>query len=110
MGDSDDGFCSHVDTSCKAINVARTCGSFDQGGGSCTGLSSYPNATISGYGSISGKAALQKEIFARGPIACGIDAAPLLNYESGIITKKGDSIDHVISVTGWGTDPKEGFY
>ena len=28
--DSDEGFCKHVDTSCKALNVARTCGSFSQ--------------------------------------------------------------------------------
>merc|ERR1711977_701472 len=74
------------------------------------GLNHYPNATISDYGSISGKAAMMKEIFNRGPIACGIDAGPLLNYEKGIITKKSDDTDHVISVTGWGTDPTEGFY
>jgi len=90
--------------------VARTCGSFSAEGGPCTGLASFPNATISDYGSISGKAAMMKEIYARGPISCGIDAMPLLNYESGIIKDKGDQIDHVISVTGWGTDPKEGFY
>jgi len=108
--DSDDGFCGHVDTSCNALNTARTCGSFAAEGGPCTGLVSYPNATISDYGSISGKAAMQKEIMSRGPIACGIDAMPLLNYESGVIKEKGDQIDHVISVTGWGTDPTEGFY
>ena len=33
--DSSEGFCSHVDTSCKAANVARTCGSFSQEGGPC---------------------------------------------------------------------------
>merc|ERR1719498_1928687 len=45
-----------------------------------------------------------KEIMHRGPISCGIDAAPLLNFESGVVKMKGDSIDHVISVTGWGKD------
>eukprot|EP00929_Paragymnodinium_shiwhaense_P032370 TRINITY_DN17948_c1_g4_i1.p2 TRINITY_DN17948_c1_g4~~TRINITY_DN17948_c1_g4_i1.p2 ORF type:complete len:337 (+),score=92.49 TRINITY_DN17948_c1_g4_i1:72-1082(+) len=108
--DSDDGFCSHVDTSCKPTNVARTCGSFSAEGGPCTGLSSFPNATISDYGSISGKDAMMKEIFARGPISCGIDANPLLNYESGVIKTKGEGVDHVISVVGWGTDPTDGFY
>jgi len=102
--DSKEGFCPHVDTTCKPLNVARTCGSFDKEGGSCTGLSSFPNATITDYGSISGQEAMQKEILHRGPISCGIDAAPLLNFESGVISKKGDSIDHVISVTGWGKD------
>merc|ERR1712173_307560 len=49
-------------------------------------------------------------IYSRGPISCGIDAMPLLNYESGIINKKGEGTDHVVSVTGWGTDRTEGFY
>jgi len=108
--DSKEGFCAHVDTKCAAANVARTCGSFDHEGGACSGLSSFPNATISEYGSISGADAMMKEIFNRGPISCGIDANPLLNYESGIITETGESVDHVISVVGWGNDAKEGMY
>jgi cathepsin X len=108
--DSKEGFCEHVDTSCKSINVARTCGSFSKEGGDCSGLSTFPNATIEDYGSISGKEAMMKEIFARGPIACGIDANPLLNFNSGIMKEKGEGVDHVISVTGWGTDPEDGFY
>ena len=40
--DSDEGFCKYVDTSCKALNVARTCGSFSQEGGPCTGLGEFP--------------------------------------------------------------------
>jgi cathepsin X len=102
--DSKEGFCGHVDTTCTPLNVARTCGSFDKEGGDCTGLSNYPNVTIKEYGSISGKDAMMKEIFARGPIACGIDASPLLNFETGIATEAGDSVDHVISVVGWGMD------
>jgi cathepsin X len=108
--ESTEGFCGKIDTTCKPVNVARTCGSFGQEGGPCTGLDSYPNATISDYGSISGKEAMMKEILSRGPISCGIDAGPLLNYESGIIKDAGDSVDHVISVVGWGTDATEGFY
>jgi len=107
---SREGFCPHVDTSCKAENVARTCGSFSKEGGPCSGLDSYPNATVSDYGSISGADAMMKEIYNRGPIACGIDAAPLLNYEHGIMTKPSDDTDHVISVVGWGNDEKEGMY
>ncbi len=104
--DSSEGFCQHVDTSCKPINVARTCGSFSQEGGPCVGLNHYPNITISDFGSISGADAMMKEIFNRGPISCGIDAMPLLNYESGIIKDQGSGVDHVISVVGWGTwDP-----
>lgn len=105
--ESREGFCPHADTTCKAQNIARTCGTF---GEPCVGLDHYPNATISDYGSISGMSAMQKEIFNRGPIACGIDAGPLRDYTTGIA--KGLSIlqDHVISVVGWGTDPEEGTY
>jgi len=108
--DSSEGFCQQVDTTCKAINVARTCGSFSGESGPCIGLSRYPNATISDYGSISGKDAMMKEIFSRGPIACGIDAMPLLNHEQGIIKDEGSGIDHVVSVVGWATDPVDGFH
>jgi len=102
--ESKEGFCPHVDTKCSALNAARTCGSFDKEGGDCTGLSHYPNATVEEYGTISGRKAMMKEIYNRGPIACGIDANPLLNFESGIIDKAGEMIDHVISVVGWGKD------
>jgi len=47
---------------------------------------------------------MMKEIFRRGPISCGIDANPLRTYTQGIVTKKGEMVDHVISVVGWGSD------
>ena len=40
--------------------------------------------------------------YQRGPIACGIDAMPLLNWGSGIISEAGSDIDQVTSVVGWG--------
>merc|ERR1712012_732384 len=100
--ESKEGFCPNADWTCTPLNIARTCGSFDSEGGSCSGLNAYPNATISDYGSISGVSAMQNEIYQRGPIACGIDAMPLLNWESGIISTAGSGTDHVISVVGWG--------
>merc|ERR1712110_138311 len=78
--------------------------------GECKGLGHYPNATVSDYGSISGSAAMMKEIYHRGPIACSIDAGPLLNFESGVITTKSESTDHVVSVVGWGKDADKGNY
>merc|ERR1739845_179987 len=94
--DSSEGFCSSVNTRCSALNTARTCGSFSGESGPCTGLSHYPNISISDYGSISGTSAMQKEIYNRGPVACGIDAMPLLNYESGVVVDSGNYVDHVI--------------
>jgi len=103
------GLCGAGDWTCTPENIARTCSTFPPQG-HCQGLSKYPNVTISEYGSISGVAALQKEIFARGPIACGIDAGPILNYTGGIFKGQGEGIDHVISVVGWGSDASAGQY
>jgi cathepsin X len=102
--ESDEGFCGHVDTTCKAMNVARTCSTFSSSGGKCVSLSKYPNATVAEYGTISGADNMAKEIMARGPISCGIDAVPLLKYTGGIISERGDGVDHVISVVGWGSE------
>merc|ERR1711957_114996 len=103
------GFCPHADWTCKPENVARTCSTFPPQG-FCAALDRYPNATISDYGSISGQVAMQKEIFNRGPISCGVDAVPLLKYTGGIASDPGSGVDHVISVVGWGNDEKEGQY
>ena len=105
--ESKEGWCEHVDSTCTALNTARTCGTF---GEACVGLTHYPNATVAEFGSISGPDAMQKEIFARGPIACTIDAAPITKYTGGIATEKSFMTDHVISVVGWGTDATEGLY
>merc|ERR1719291_162758 len=49
------------------------------------------------------------EIHARGPISCGIDANYLDQYTGGIIVNTpGDIIDHIVEVTGWGTEPTTG--
>lgn len=101
--ESQEGLCSAGDWTCKDINVARTCSTFPPAG-KCVGLSKYPNVTVAEYGSISGADAMAKEIFARGPISCGIDAAPILNYTGGISNLAGEGVDHVISVVGWGMD------
>merc|ERR1711870_36700 len=105
--ESEDGLCKGADWTSTPKNTWVTCGTF---GEACVGLSHYPNATISDYGSITGKDAMMKEIYNRGPIACGIDAGPIRNYETGIATEKSFSTDHVISVVGWGTDKTEGLY
>lgn len=73
-------------------------------------MSHYPNVTVADFGSISGTDAVMKEIYNRGPVACGIVAGPLLNYEKGIFTEHGTDLDHTISVVGWGTDSAVGKY
>lgn len=100
--ESGEGFCGDADWTCTPQNVARTCSTFTSNGGSCVPLAKYPNATISDFGEISGADSMAKEIMENGPIACGIDAVPLLKYQGGIISEQGNGIDHVISVVGWG--------
>lgn len=87
------------------INRARACGA----DGQCVALESYPNVTISDHGTIKGDAAIQKEIYERGPVACTVDSKPLDDYQGGILTTKGGfSTNHVISVVGWGTEQATG--
>jgi len=108
--ESNAGICKGADWTCTPENVAKTCSTFPAMGGKCAGLSKYPNATIKEYGSVSGADAMAKEIYARGPIACGIDAAPILKYQGGIVDVPGEQIDHVISIVGWGHDETKGQY
>merc|ERR1719473_2037036 len=105
--DSREGLCPSADFTCTPKNTAITCGTFGQ---ECVGISHYPNATISEYGSISGADAMQKEIYSRGPISCSVDASPLDEYTTGIVTAPSSGTNHIISVVGWGTDATEGLY
>ena len=110
--ESDDGFCGakEVDGAwdCKPENVCRTCSTFTASGGECVEVDKYPNATVVEHGDVSGADNMAKEIMARGPIACGVDANPLLNYTGGVISTPGKGVDHIVSVIGWGKDSKSG--
>lgn len=105
--ESTEGFCAHANTKCEDSNlrsVAYTCSTFSEMGGFCAAIDHYPNATISDYGSVQGADNMAKEIYANGPIACGIDAGPTLKYTGGIMSDSGEGVDHVVSVVGWGFD------
>jgi cathepsin X len=90
------------------MNVARTCSSFTSMGGKCVGLTEYPKATISEFGSVSGAENMKKEIYARGPVACGVDADPLRNYTGGVFDEPNASknTNHIVSIVGWSSDDK----
>ena len=51
---------------------------------------------------------MMKDIYYNGPIACGINAAAILNYTGGILDVPNEkrNIDHIISIVGWGYDKK----
>ena len=112
--DSTDGFCPNVDLSCSAINTCRTCNA-----SGCEAVSRYPNATIAEYGTYSyftdgfGNVAdkIKAEIYARGPVATGVNAEPILEYQGGVVnnTKIWNMlVNHVVSIVGWGTDKATG--
>eukprot|EP00494_Astrolonche_serrata_P030185 UN30452 len=101
--ESSEGFCPHARQTCRN-GVARTCSTFSDMGGDCVELAHYPNATVAEYGNLRGPDQMAKEIYARGPISCGIDASKILKYTGGISSTAGTEIDHVISVVGWGYD------
>ena len=102
--ESSEGFCEHVDTTCKADNVCRTCSTFTASGGFCAAISKFPNATVAEHGPVSGADKMMAEIYARGPIACSVDAVPLHDYHGGVIAGECTGTDHVVSVVGWGVD------
>ncbi|KAH8045553.1 transferase [Aureococcus anophagefferens] len=62
--ESEDGICPHGEWTCTDINIARTCSTFPSSGGTCSEIAQYPQILIDDYGSISGQAAMQKEICA----------------------------------------------
>jgi len=105
--ESTEGFCRSANTRCDNQNVCRTCSTFKSMGGRCAEIDYFPNATIAEYGEVRGELKMMAEIHTRGPIACGIDAEPILDYTGGIMKddKKQDrNINHIVSVTGWGED------
>ncbi|KAI1696636.1 papain family cysteine protease domain-containing protein [Ditylenchus destructor] len=53
---------------------------------------------------------MKAEIYHNGPIACAVSATPAFdNYAGGIYKEETHkSINHLISVVGWGTDEESG--
>merc|ERR1719384_468190 len=104
--ESREGFCEQVDTTCNAMNTCRTCSTFKAYGGFCSQLDYFPNATIHEYGTTANDyRQIMAEIYARGPVAAGVNANEIVEYMGGIIDMpyKSKQIDHIVSITGWGT-------
>jgi len=86
---------------CTPFNQCGTC----HPDGTCPTVSQYTHYMVGDYGPVSGVQAMQAEIYARGPISCGIEATPNFEDYSGGIYAEYDpepSINHIISVVGWG--------
>jgi len=68
-------------------------------------VTTYTKWKVSQFSSVRGADKMKYEIYARGPIACGIDATSKFEaYSGGIYEEKKEfvMINHIISVVGWG--------
>jgi len=87
---------------CTPLTACGTC----RPNGTCNAIPLYDVYKISQYGPVKGVQQMQAEIFARGPISCGIMATNQLefNYTGGIFSELEEKIqiNHVVSVAGWG--------
>lgn len=73
--------------------------------GSCTKQVNFTLFGVSEYGAVVGADNMKAEIYARGPISCGVDATPAFeNYTGGVFSQDllFPMINHEISVLGWG--------
>jgi cathepsin X len=104
-----------VDETCNNYQATnQQCTPFNQCGtcppsGNCVSISTETKFMVGDYGTIPKTGdAIRAEIFARGPVSCGIDATAKLDaYTGGIFSEYNPTprINHIISIVGWGVDP-----
>lgn len=89
-----------VDNDCTPINTCMTCNP----DGTCAAVTNYTLWFADEFDSVSGADAMAAEIYARGPISCGVDASVIRNYSGGIFMDNtgANNIDHIIAIVGWG--------
>jgi len=102
-----------VNQDCTPFNQCGTC----EPDGSCHAIQNYTRFMVGDYGSLQGVDQMKAEIYARGPISCGIDATDQMEAYQGAVTS-GDpiyseynpdpEINHIISVVGYGQDTASG--
>jgi len=113
-----DETCNNYQAANQDCTPMNQCGTCSPDGG-CAPISNYTLYRVGDYGSISGVDQMKAEIYARGPISCGIDATDQLESFSGAVAD-GDPIyseynpepevNHIISVVGFGVDDSKGYW
>lgn len=100
------------DDYCTDFNTCRNCAP-KPGDGLCTPVHNFTRLFVEehGYQRHPSVEFLMKEITLNGPVAVGINAGPLMNYNGGVVqTVEPRVTDHAVSIVGFGTDDKEGDY
>ncbi|KAK3273043.1 hypothetical protein CYMTET_18697 [Cymbomonas tetramitiformis] len=97
------------DLACNDLAVCETCApnSTSFSPGTCTKVEDPKLYYVSEYGKVSGADKMKAEIYARGPIGCGIMAnSKFEKYTGGVYSQWTlfSLINHEISVAGWGVD------
>lgn len=96
---------------CSPIQNCKTCHPGDPET-SCTAVESFRRWFVGEHGVIKGPVMMKKEIFARGPITCGMSASDKFEqtYTGGIYSEATPYPypNHYVSVVGWGKDPSSG--
>jgi cathepsin X len=96
---------------CSDIQRCKNCQRGPTEAPDCWAVGDYPNWYVSEFGAVLGPEAMKKEIFARGPIACGIYVTNRFEkYTGGIYSEKTliNIMNHAIAVVGWGKDARSG--
>ena len=91
----------------RCMNCAPPAGTKPGDKGNCWAQPKYNVWKVNQYGSVSGADKMKAEIYARGPISCGIHAdAKLEAYTGGIFSEAVlvPQINHEIAVVGWGVE------
>jgi cathepsin X len=74
--------------------------------GTCSAIEKYPLWRVSEFGLVTEEEEIKKEVFARGPVSCLMDATPELEFEytGGIFEQHKDLPipNHYVSIAGWG--------